>query len=546
MKEENFDKIKNIKDIKEIFINLFPIFYERKNSINILSFCFYRINKKYDYKNNNSYIKLNDDKFPLKLIFKNGIVRLKFKDYIYFFNIYKGSINKNNLKNYPPQNLVKVMFENNQENVVMPVIYNIIHLKRYKGLNSKIYNLGENNLVTYFRQAKLNSMAVTVREKNITDSKSKQLLIKLAKILSLITPPKNIILLYEKEANKYEESASVVYEKLIDLKYDNAYFIINKNSKHIDFIKNKYKTNIVYAHTFKHYFYFFKCHKFIGSESVPHSIELRAANKYIARKLSRKKYKFVFLQHGVMYMIALDSVSRTGFRKNGNEMPHDAKIVVSSKLEANHFIELGGFEKKDLYITGLPFYDRTVKKETADKIVIMPTWRNWDYNLLLTDYKKASYYKFCKNLIDNIPKEFKEKLYLLPHPLILNKFRNTDLKKWIPDIISYDKILEETALLITDYSSISYSAFYRGANVIFCWEELDECMKHYKSHLMLNANNTFGDIIYKNNELKQIVKDNYLKKQKPKYISNYKKIVEFHDNKNTDRLIKCLKKDNFI
>ena len=86
MKEENFDKIKNVKDIKEIFINLFPFFYERKNTINIISFCFYRISKNFDYKNCNSYIKLNNDKFPLKLIFKKGIIRLKIKNYIYFFN----------------------------------------------------------------------------------------------------------------------------------------------------------------------------------------------------------------------------------------------------------------------------------------------------------------------------------------------------------------------------------------------------------------------------------------------------------------------------
>lgn len=546
MKEENFENIKSIKDIKGIYINLFPIFSSNKKFIKIFSLCFYRI-KKEDYsKDLIPFLKLNDDYYNVKFFLKNGLIRIKIKNYIYFFNIYKTRIEKEKLKSYPPQNLMKFTFKNKKNEIVMPVIYNLIHYKKYKGLCSKVYNIENSGLVCFFRQAKLNSIGVTVREKNQTDLFKNRIKIFFAKLLSTVTFKKDIVLLFEKEANKYEESASVVYERLIDLGYKNCYYIINKNSKHIDFIKGKYKKNIIYSHTFKHYYYFFKCHKFVGTETVPHALELRSANKHILRKFIKKRYKQVFLQHGVMYMIALDSKARGGFRKNGNELPKDVKIVVSSKKEADHFAQLGGFNYEDLYITGLPFYDRTIKREDADKIVVMLTWRSWDYNLLLSDYKNASYYKFCKKIINNIPKEYHEKLYLLPHPLILNKFKNTDLNKWIPDIKSYDKILEETNVLITDYSSIAYSAFYRGANVIFCWDELEECMEKHHSHLMLNETNTFGDITYNVSNLGELIHKNYNKPQSDKYKKNYEKIVEFHDNKNTDRLIECLKKDNII
>lgn len=546
MKNDNFEKIKNIKDIKEVYINLFPIFFRTKNNINVLSCCFYRINKQNKKSNYKKFIKLNEDLYSIKTFFKKGLGGINIKKYSYYFNIYKARIPINNLKDYPPQNLVKICFKSEQNEIIMPCIYNLIHLKKYKGLTSRVYKIKDTDLVCYFRQAKLNSIAITVREQNITDRKINKLKILLAKIISLLTIPKDIILLYEKEANKYEESASVVYEKLIDEGYQQVYFIINKNSKHNDFIKAKYQKNIIYAHTFKHYFYFFKCHKFIGTETVPHSLELRAANKYITRKFIKKDYKQVFLQHGVMYMVALDSRARSGFRKDGNELPNDIKIVVSSKKEAAHFIDLGGFNYEDLYITGLPFYDRTIKKDNADKIVIMLTWRSWDYNLLVSNYKKASYYKMCKKILDNIPKKYYDKVYLLPHPLILNKFRDIDLNKWIPEITSYNKILEETALLITDYSSIAYSAFYRGANVIFCWDELEKCMEHYESHLMLNEQNTFGDITYNSKNIGKLIDNNYLKPQSIKHKKNYDSIVEFHDNKNTDRLIECLKKDKII
>ncbi len=542
---ESFKKIKSIKDIESIFINIFPIFYKTKNNLGIFSMCAYRIPVKNKNKIFNKYLRLNDDLFPIKTIFKRGI-GIKIKKYAYYFNIYKVSINCEKVVSYPPQNLFHVLFKNNDVNIEMPMIYNLIYYQKYLGLVGPLYKFNKEDLVCYIRQTKSNSIALTVRKNNYTDSFKEKNKIFLAKILSLITPKKDIILLYEKEANKYEESASVVYEKLIDLGYTNAYFIIKKTSKHNAFIKEKYQKNIIYAYTFKHYYYFFKCHKFIGTESVPHSIELRAANGFISRKMINKKYKQVFLQHGVMYMVALNPTSRGAFLKGGNEMPLDAKIVVSSKLEAEHFTNLGGFNMEDLYITGLPSYDRNVKNKDADKITIMLTWRSWEYNILESDYHKSNYYKMVNNIIKNIPLEYQDKVIVLPHPLIFDKLKNTDLNKWIPDVLSYDKILEDTALLITDYSSISYSAFYRGANVIFCWEELNECMEKYESHLMLNKDNAFGDISYKFNDIASLVKNNYLKKQKKEYLEKYQKIVEFHDNKNTERLIECLKKDNLI
>lgn len=538
------EKIK--KQVAEVFVNAFPIFFKKKSNIGIFSLCAYRINNKCANEKMEKYIIINEKKFIVKTIFKKGIKFLKYKNYTYFFNIYKVKFDTNFLKTCPIQNGIRVTFENKEENIEMPVIYNIIYLNKHMGHTSKIYNIdNEENLVCYFREGKHNSISITVRKRNITDNYKKQISLFLAWLLSKFIGSSKRTLLYEKECNKYEESAAMLYEKLIDNGYENAYFIINKNSPHIRFIKPKYKKNIIWAHSFKHYLNFFRCKKFIGTESVMHSLELRVANPFVTRKLQAKNFKYVFLQHGVMYMVSLDSKNRGFFRK-GNEMPLDAKIVVSSKKEAEHFVELGGFDYEDLYITGLPFYDRTIKKENADKITIMPTWRPWDYNTLVSDYENSKYYNMVLNIYNNVPEELKEKVILLPHPLIIEIFKNTPLGKYIPEVISYDLILEDTDLLITDYSSIAYSAFYRGANVIFVWNEKDECMEHYNGHLMLNEENTFGDYTYNYNELSNIIRNNYLKGQKEKFKQKYSDIVEFHDNNNTQRLIDLLVKDNFF
>lgn len=534
------------KQVANVLVNAFPVFFNKKRDIGILSLCAYRIENQYAKENMERYIVINEKKFAVKMLFKKGIKFFRYKKYTYFFNLYLAKFDMEFLKTCPIQNRINLTFEKDQEKVEMPVIYNILYLNKHRGYTSRTYNIkSTENLVCYFRQGKHNSISITVRKKNITDSYSKKVSLFFAWLLSKIIGSSKKILLYEKECNKYEESSSMLYEKLIDNGYKNVYFIINKNSPHVRFIKDKYKKNIIWAHTFKHYLNFFRCRKFIGTESVMHVLELRVANPFVTRKLQAKKFKYVFLQHGVMYMVSLDSKNRGFFRK-GNEMPVDSKIVVSSKTEADHFVELGGFDYEDLYITGLPFYDRTIKKEDADKITIMPTWRPWDYNTLVSDYKHSKYYNMVLNIYNNIPEELKEKVVLLPHPLIMDIFKKTPLGKYIPEVISYDLILEDTALLITDYSSIAYSAFYRGANVIFVWNEKEECMEHYEGHLMLNEGNVFGDYIYEYSNLEKIVRDNYLTKQKEEYIERYSKIVEFHDNNNTQRLIDLLVKDGFL
>ncbi len=517
--------------------NIFPIFSRGKKHFNIFSLCTYKIEtNKFDIKD--SYIEIANKKFPIKYYFGKGI-RISKRRYI---NLYSAKLDYEKLMDMEIHNPIHFHFKSNKKDIVIDYKYNLIYGNFGIGSHSKIHDYDGLNLCCYIRQNAGNTFVVTVRNKNYTDHDFWKILA--AWFLSLFSFRSKIILLYEKNNEKYEESAAAVYEKLIDEGYP-AYYILNKNSKHWVNIKKKYLKNVIQSYTFKHYYYYFKCRKFIGTESVAHSMELRSTNRLLNIKRFLKRYKYVFLQHGVMYMVSLDSKERTAFTK-GRTMPKSSKIVVSSKLEAKHFTDLGGFEMDDLYITGLPAYDRNKVNKDADHITIMTTWRPWDFNVLESNYKEAGYYKMIVNIINNIPKKYKDKIYLLPHPLVKERIENTDLAYLIPDDISYDKVLEKTALLITDYSSISYSSFYRGSNVIFCWMEKDECMEHYGAHLMLNDKNTFGDVCYNYSELGDLIDKNYLKPQTKHHKDNYSKIVEFHDGKNTERLVNFLKRDKFI
>ena len=176
----------------------------------------------------------------------------------------------------------------------------------------------------------------------------------------------------------------------------------------------------------------------------------------------------------------------------------------------------------------------------------MPTWRPWDYNLARISPEESGYFRFVSSIAERIPEEYKDNLVILPHPLIKDAFVNTTLERYVTTEGSYDDILKETELLITDYSSIAYDAFYRGAKVIFCWEEMEYCMEQYGGYLKLNEENVFGDVSRNYEDIPELIRSNYLLPQRPEYLERFKSLVEFHDGKNTARLIEALSKDNIV
>lgn len=424
------------------------------------------------------------------------------------------------------------------------IMYSIFDFKAGTDRTSELFFAGGKTI--YFRQTSKNTTCLTVRESNYLDTPEADAAVERAFREAKAGGGENIILMYEKECERYEESASVLYERLMDMGCDNVYFILDRDNEAWETAPRKYSKNFIEKHSYKHFLYFFMCDKFIGTETMGHAVQLRATNRKILRKLRSSNISYVFLQHGVMYMVALDAGIRGAFREHRQKI---YRVVVSSKAEAEHFINLAGFRPEEIYITGLAKFDRSYRHENADKIVVMPTWRRWESNLAEKKFSDTGYYKMMCRIARAIPDEYRERLIVLPHPLMKKAMlrEENELTKYFAPDKSYDEILRDCALLITDYSSIAYDAFYRGCNVIFYWEEKEHCLEQYgKAHLMIDNDSAFGDICYDGAELTNAVNDNYGRTQSEKHLEKYRRIVEFHDGKNTERIIECLKKDGII
>lgn len=407
----------------------------------------------------------------------------------------------------------------------------------------------------YFRQNKYNRLVLTVRDTNRYDDPDEQKRLARAAEKAESLKDRDIIFMYEKHCSKYEESASVLYEKLIDLGYDNVYFVTDMSLPAVCGLSEKYKKNLIEKDSDRHLEYFFASSKFISTETLEHALQLRIANKAAMDKITKEPLSYVFLQHGPTYMISLNKENRSGFLKKPWMKLH--KTVVSSELEARHFIELGGMERDDLYITGMAKFDRAFRNEGADRIVIMPTWRRWELNQAREDITQTNYYRMIRLMYDSVPNEFRDRIVILPHPLMAERFSGiaanddvTDAEMCSHILVTdnYENVLRDCELLITDYSSISYDAFYRGAKVLFYWAEKDECMTHYGegTKLMLDHDNVFGPVAMNGQEITAAIEETYGKQQGQLYLERYRKIIEFHDGKNTDRIVEHLIKDGII
>ena len=390
-------------------------------------------------------------------------------------------------------------------------------------------------------------LALAYREKNVSDSIIQQKKIELAynKYQKDLEGGKNepSILLFEKFCEKYEESAKYVFERLVDDGWKNVYFILDKKSNYANEIPKKYRKNIISKYSFKHYYEFFNANAFISTETMNHIIDLTIYNPLIRRRQMLDDYYYFFLQHGVSYIYYFGR--RNDFKK-GSGFRDNSFVVVSSKKEAQHFVEDGKFDREDLIMCGMPKFDHYMKNENADKILIMPTTRNFEYSTIRDDIESSTYYNFSKKIIESVPEELKDKIVFIPHPLIMKVIGKSDLERYMPKELNYDELLKDTRLLITDYSSISYDAFYRGSNVIFFWKEREMCIEKTGIDVVLNEENAFADIAYDYETLKELISKNYNCPPSEENIRKFREIVEFNDGKNTERFLKYIYNTNLF
>lgn len=323
---------------------------------------------------------------------------------------------------------------------------------------------------------------------------------------------------------------------------ERTYFLISKDSKDKDKLKNY--DNVVSYRSLKHKILYILSECSISTHHnsiIPWKYCDYKAFKQIYSKLIRKKI-YVFLQHGIIK----DDVSDYLGKKNTD---FDL-FICGAKKEFEYVKDNFGYDTEVVY-TGLARFDNLHEFSQKKQIVLMPTWRHYLSGLDSNEFMKSDYYRAFQLLINNekLIAELEENnidLIFYPHYEIqkhLNAFNSSSKNIVFASKDKYDVqiLLKESALLITDYSSVFFDFAYMKKPIIYFQFDADKFkLNHYKKGYFEYEKDGFGDIEVDESCIVENIINNLKNDFKLKniYKARIEQFFELRDKKNCSRIYK--------
>lgn len=352
---------------------------------------------------------------------------------------------------------------------------------------------------------------------------------------------KKVNLYFEKLAGQAEEGAIDVFRKARnDSKFSKNYYIIRDMALIYESIKKE--KGVVRNFTLHSYWLMYRANNVIATEVPQHMNILRSGNKYARR--APYTQTFVFLQHGITYLKPQDKT--TSFKK-GREGEPDY-MIVNSKKERDIASDMLNIKEERLINSGMAIFDNTkynhITAKSTDIVTIMLTWKPYEEHI--QDFVESTYYKTTVQLYDSVSKLVKkENIRIIAHPKFKNHMLGTDMESVLWQGTVSDA-LEQTKLVITDYSSVCYNVFYQGGGVIFYQPDLD-CYQQETGKLIPRDDEYIGERVFSSEHvdtlLGNVLKDgavNLASLRSKRFVDNYKTINEYSDGKNIERIYTAL------
>ncbi len=533
--------INSLKDM-HIIVDIIEVI---DNTLNI-SLCF-RSCCDYDYLSLNAF-KLKEDgtseQFDAKFFDYPTTNRYPIESIGYFWKFDYSCDLKIPLREHEKSRIYfKLIYEENGKSVC---IQNPLQFQNYDAGLSKVSNYmikdnhmviynGESFLVQDYSFAKSLKLEIISILKMIKDHNSSTLPAIFYHLLFLFAYPfmKNKrIWLFQDRVDVADDNAKHLFEYAIG-QDDNIkkYYVISGECEDFKMMK-RISDDIIRLGSFKNKFYYMFCEKIISSH-VNHSWLnpfFNPKRPYYNGLLTVEK---CFLQHGVIK----DDLS-SWLRKYFQNLH---LFLTSSDYERDSIFSRNyNYEENVVHVFGLPRHDNLKFGVSKKEILFAPTWRKNLTNRIV--FEKSDYFKRLNSFLNNEKllsnlKSNGYKLVFKPHYDLLPFM---DLFN-IPDDVevnvtdSYQTLFNDSALLITDYSSVFFDFAFLKKPVIYYHEGNDY---HYIEGYFKYNTMGFGPVV----ECEDDLVDKIIQ-----YIANgcvmedeYKERVsdffKYHDQRNCSRV----------
>lgn len=347
---------------------------------------------------------------------------------------------------------------------------------------------------------------------------------------SIMHHSKKDIIIFGFGNNYYENNTRFLYEYYISNFNDKycIYAVFDKGARDTKKIERK---RLLFRGYFKTYMLFFESTAVIfdtyNSDVAP------GIQKYY------NKTKRIFITHG------MEGLKNIDFMLNNKFIVADL-MFAASEYEKSIRNQYGYYP--NICVTGYPRFDHNGDVDTNErKIVVLLTWRNY---LNAKNIKESLYFNKIIEIIgnqelSNFCAQNKITCYVKIHHEVVKCIKNLHLEA-LPNIVinqdfDFSTVLSQSALLVTDYSSLAWDFIFYDKPVIFYQFDKDEyetkCGRLYtdvqKEQLGYCATSV-PDIV---NQIKMLFKNEPIPKKR---IPSKSKFFMYDDKNNTARVVKSI------
>lgn len=274
---------------------------------------------------------------------------------------------------------------------------------------------------------------------------------------------------------------------------------------------------------------------------------------YLLHNYGLIKNNRIFLQHGIIK----DNLKWLYYNETKFKL-----FICGAKAEYDYIKKNFGYPKGSVVYTGLARFDNlSTDKKNPKQILVMPTWRNWlgrETNLLEKNKQsitKAAYFSHWISLLSNIElANYLESnnitLYFYPHfnmqkYVSLFKTKTKNIKIVTKEDIDIQDLLNESSLLVTDYSSIFFDFAYTQKPILYYqFDEREFRERQYEEGYFSYRKDGFGPVVDKEDRLvkKMIGYMNANYRVEKKYKDNSDEFFQRRDQYNSERIYKAILK----
>ncbi len=452
----------------------------------------------------------------------------------------------------------RIQFFAKYKNTVVPLFLSFLHhwskftlspINSYWRFNKYIAHLSDNSAIVIRHSSALRTLISELKFLPFVFLESKRMFI--TRIEYWMVHPffknKKIWLMYDK-MYKGGDSCEYLYRFCAD-KNDGItrYYIIDKNTSDYKQLK-KDGLKPVKNRSFKHKMIFLHTDIALitNSNCFPFNGYSMDRSRFI---LGLCNFPTMCLQHG----LSVQKCAMAQQRVVDNTQMYFLASKYERKNLSHRVYNYDGFNI--LKMTGIGRYDGLISNDQK-QILLHPTWRMYNAMPVTTsegeqrsynpDFKYTTYYKIYNDLINNkklidMAKRTGYKIKYLLHPILSAQVDDYTPDPYVEVIssvgdMSYEKVLTESSLMVTDYSGVQFDFAYMKKPLVYFHPS--QLPAHYEDGGFFYDTMGFGEICTESEQLVDTLCE-YMEngcKMKPEYVARVDDFYEFSDNNNCQRI----------